>query len=132
MSRVLFHPEAEQIELGRVLECLSDPVRRAIAVMLSDTEQGTRELRCRDFAALGGKTNLTYHFDKLREAGVIRTRLLGTSRYMQLRQQDLEDRFPNLLPAILQAAVRQSRRVRAHRREVNKGAGHPASSARPT
>jgi DNA-binding transcriptional ArsR family regulator len=101
MSRVLFHPTIEQIELVRVLECLSDPIRLAIVAKLAATHGEAQELRCRDFGALGGKSNLTYHFDKLRDAGLVRTRLVGTSRYMQLRRHDLDARLPGLLDAVI-------------------------------
>jgi DNA-binding transcriptional ArsR family regulator len=104
MSRTPFHPTVEQIELSRVLDCLSDPIRLAIVLSLADTTGEVQEMRCRDFHALGGKSNLTYHFDKLRDAGVVRVRLVGTSRYMQLRWDDLEARLPGLLPAILGSA----------------------------
>ncbi|MGE8490644.1 MAG: hypothetical protein ACN6OQ_19995 [Paraburkholderia nemoris] len=41
---------------------------------------------------------------KLRLAGVVSTRLVGTARPSRLREADLEQRFPGLLDAILNAA----------------------------
>jgi hypothetical protein len=34
-----------------------------------------QEMRCGEFNTLGGKSNLAYHFAKLREAGLVRTRI---------------------------------------------------------
>jgi DNA-binding transcriptional ArsR family regulator len=108
MSRALFHPTTEQIELPRMLDCLSDPIRLAIVVKLADTQGASQELRCRDFSALGAKSNLAYHFDKLRDAGLVWTRLAGTNRYMRLRRQDLDARFPGLLDAVINSATRNA------------------------
>jgi DNA-binding transcriptional ArsR family regulator len=105
MSRVLAHPPRDQIQLALVLDCLSDPTRLAIVRHLARSEDGS-ELRCGDFSALSGKSNLAYHFAKLRESGVMQTRSAGTSRLMKLRRDDLEARFPGLLDAVLRAAER--------------------------
>jgi hypothetical protein len=40
----------------------------------------------------------------LREAGVIRQRVEGTTRLNSLRRDDLDDRFPGLLDAVLAGA----------------------------
>ncbi|MGW1682198.1 hypothetical protein [Saccharopolyspora sp. NPDC002376] len=40
----------------------------------------------------------------LRESGIIAQHEQGASRYSELRSNDLENRFPGLLPAILAAA----------------------------
>jgi hypothetical protein len=42
----------------------------------------------------------------LRDAGVIRTRLEGKTRLNSLRIDELERRFPGLLPSVLAAAPR--------------------------
>ena len=104
MSRTPFHPTTEQIQLPTVLDCLGDPIRLAIVSTLAQLPESARELRCNYFNDLGGKTNLTYHFTKLRDAGLVLTRLEGTNRYMQLRGADLEKRFPGLIQVIVQAA----------------------------
>jgi DNA-binding transcriptional ArsR family regulator len=90
-----------------VLDCLSDPTRLAIVRNLARCETDS-ELRCGDFNALSGKSNLAYHFAKLRESGVMQTRSVGTSRLMRLRRDDLEARFPGLLDAVLTAAERDA------------------------
>ena len=107
--RSLPHPQRDQLELALVLDALSDPTRLAIVAQLASE---TDERRCGTFLDLGSKSNLTYHFTKLRSAGVVRIRIDGTARYMALRRADLDARFPGLLDTILAAA-----RAPASRRE---------------
>jgi DNA-binding transcriptional ArsR family regulator len=115
MSRVPLHPTCDQIELPMVLDCLSDPTRLAIVFTLAGNgpghAEGLRELRCGDFNAFSGKSNLAYHFAKLREAGLIETRVVGTTRYQRLRRKDLDARFPGLLDVILKSAARDAERL---------------------
>ncbi len=106
MSRALHHPPAAQLRLTSVLEALGDPVRLAIALRLRER----REERCGAFGDLAGKANLTYHFARLREAGVTRTRAEGPFRWLSLREEDLERRFPGLLDAVLEGARREGAR----------------------
>jgi DNA-binding transcriptional ArsR family regulator len=103
--RFLPHPQRDQLDLALVLDALSDPTRLAIVAQLAADDE---ERRCGTFLDLGSKSNLTYHFVKLRSAGVVRTRIDGTSRYMTLRRADLDARFPGLLDTILAAARRQA------------------------
>src|SRR5262249_17125099 len=101
--RYLPHPTREQIELAAVLEALSDPTRLAIVIALAGPK-ARPELRCNEFLSHGSKTNLTYHFAKLRAAGVTHARAEGTSRLISLRREDLDARFPGMLDSILKAA----------------------------
>ena len=111
MSRTPHHPTREQIELPMVLDCLSDPIRLAIVYQLAQQERVSSELRCGDFNALSGKSNLAYHFAKLRECGLMQTRVVGTSRLMRLRREDLEARFPGLLDAVINSAAKDADRL---------------------
>lgn len=108
MSRAPHHPSREQIELPALLDCLSDPIRLAIVYNLA--KRGER--RCGDFYAFSGKSNLAYHFARLREAGLVLTRLEGTARYMSLRRTDLDARFPGLLDAVIASAAIDAERLR--------------------
>src|SRR5581483_6676100 len=76
MSRPLRHPTRDQLELPVVLDCLSDPIRLAIVYYLAQQERDGAELCCGDFNELSGKSNLAYHFAKLRESGVMQTRIV--------------------------------------------------------
>ncbi|BCH15239.1 MULTISPECIES: helix-turn-helix transcriptional regulator [unclassified Mesorhizobium] len=97
------HPTADQISLPNVLAVLGDPTRLAIVRYLASKEGAP--LNCSQFLDLGSKTNLSYHLAKLREAGVTRTEVVGTSRLITLRRDDLDARFPGLLDSVIAAAV---------------------------
>jgi len=111
MSRVLPYPMREQIALPDVLDCLSDPTRLAIVCSLARHERVAAELCCGDFNELSGKSNLAYHFAKLRAAGIVQTRVVGTNRLMRLRRDDLEARFPGLLDSVIKSAERDAERL---------------------
>jgi DNA-binding transcriptional ArsR family regulator len=98
---VLAHPERDAIELAAVLHALSDPMRLKIVAGLAGGDERT----CKSFGLPVVKSTCTHHFRVLREAGVIRQRLVGTSRLNSLRTEDLEARFPGLVAAVLRAAA---------------------------
>jgi DNA-binding transcriptional ArsR family regulator len=97
----LSHPAPEEIELGAVLHALSDPMRLRIVRALADGQEQT----CKSFDVPVTKSTCTHHFRVLREAGVIRQRLEGTTRMNALRRQELDARFPGLLDAVLRGAA---------------------------
>ena len=97
----LEHPDMETLELAKVLHALSDPQRLGIVRALAEDSSPRR---CGSFDYLGvAKSTLTHHFRVLREAGVIRQERKGTSKFMTLRREDLDARFPELLGAVLDA-----------------------------
>ena len=99
----LAHPTIEQITLHNVLSVLGDPTRLAVVRYLAAREN--TPANCSHFLDFGSKTNLSYHLAKLREAGVTRTEISGTSRLITLRRADLDQRFPGLLDSILAASA---------------------------
>jgi DNA-binding transcriptional ArsR family regulator len=103
MTLPLPHPTADQISLPNVLAVLGDPTRLAIVRYLASKEGVP--LNCSQFLDLGSKTNLSYHLAKLREAGVTRAEVVGTSRLITLRRDDLDARFPGLLDSVIAATV---------------------------
>ena len=111
MARTPLHPSRDQIELPMLLDCLGDPTRLAIVYNLANHENRESELRCGNFLGFGAKSNLAYHFARLRAAGLIQTRVEGTARYMRLRRKDLEARFPGLLDSLLSAVRRDADRL---------------------
>jgi DNA-binding transcriptional ArsR family regulator len=48
------------------------------------------------------KSTMAHHFKTLREAGVTRTIVSGRTHEIQLRREELDDRFPGLVEALLQ------------------------------
>ncbi|CAN5246686.1 helix-turn-helix transcriptional regulator [soil metagenome] len=107
MARAPAQPSRDQIQLPLVLDCLSDPTRLAIVCSLAGHNQNS-DLCCGDFSGFSGKSNLAYHFARLREAGLTLTRLQGTTRYITLRRDDLDALFPGLLDTVIRAATANS------------------------
>src|SRR5205085_3994306 len=96
----LCHPAREEIELAAVLHALSDPMRLRIVAGLAAEDKRT----CGSFDLPVTKSTCTHHFRVLREAGVIRQRLEGTTKLNSLRREDLDALFPGLLDSVLRAA----------------------------
>jgi DNA-binding transcriptional ArsR family regulator len=97
--RRLYQPEREQIALTVVFQALSDQNRLAIVKMVASRGETT----CSDFEVNIAKSTLSHHFRVLREAGLIETRIQGTQRYVSLRTEDMEARFPGLLKVVVTA-----------------------------
>ena len=95
------HPSCGELELSAVLHALSDPARLAIVRRLALGDEPS--CSCGTFDLGLSKATLSHHFRVLREAGVVRTRPEGRKRLLSLREDDLNDRFPGLLDAILSA-----------------------------
>jgi DNA-binding transcriptional ArsR family regulator len=99
------HPARRELELSAVLHALSDPARLEIVRRLATGD----EPHCGTFELGLSKATLSHHFRVLRESGVVRTRPEGRKRLLSLRAEDLEDRFPGLLNAVLAAKCRKHR-----------------------
>ncbi len=95
------HPDAQDLQLSRVMAALSDPLRLAIVRRLAELG----EMPCSGVSDMAAKSKLSYHYRILREAGVTRTRIVGTARLLSLRRDDLDARFPGLLDVVLRAPV---------------------------
>jgi DNA-binding transcriptional ArsR family regulator len=107
--RNLHHPRVEEVSLPDVLHALSDPVRLQIVRALAERE----EQSCSAVESSVSKSTLSHHFKVLREAGLTHTRVNGTHRYVSLRRDELEDRFPGLLRSVLEASRNETQRVAA-------------------
>lgn len=99
-DRIPPEPPATELAFQDVLNALVDPVRRSIIRQLAESG---RDIRCGDFELQVAVSTATHHFNVLRDAGVIHQHYEGTSRMNTLRREDLEHRFPGLLPAYLHA-----------------------------
>jgi DNA-binding transcriptional ArsR family regulator len=97
-ATVLDQPGVTELDVIEVLAALADPVRLQIVRTLA---QDGGERPCGSFGLPVGKSTSTHHFRVLREAGVITQRRVGTMRLTRLRGQELEERFPGLLRAVL-------------------------------
>jgi DNA-binding transcriptional ArsR family regulator len=92
------HPEAAALDLATILRTVGDPLRLQIVRLLADGA----ERNCGPLTTELGLPISTgsYHLKLLREAGVTRTRSEGTQRFISLRRDDLEARFPGLLDVL--------------------------------
>ena len=98
--RPIYHPAKSDLSLAGVLYALGDPVRLEIVKRLADSPG----LPCAAIEVTVAKSTLSHHFKILREAGVISCQKQGTQHLNTLRIEDLSDRFPGLLEAVLQSA----------------------------
>jgi DNA-binding transcriptional ArsR family regulator len=98
-------PGRGDLDLPGVLAALADRGRlisvRALAV--------TGEANCSAIVELTGlgvsKSTMSHHLRVLRQAGITHTRVAGAHRYVSLRREDLEARFPGLLEAVISVAM---------------------------
>jgi DNA-binding transcriptional ArsR family regulator len=97
-------PSPAAIDGMTVLQALSDPVRLEIVRQLAGCS-GAGELRCGQIELRVTKSTASHHFKTLFEAGIVAEREQGTSKYMRLRRDELEERFPGLLDSVLRATA---------------------------
>ncbi len=97
-SRPVYEPELEDVPVLAVLQALADPTRLEIVRGLA--EAGDERL-CGSFAPGLAKATRSHHFKVLREAGLTRTRVDGTARYVRLRTEELRRAYPGLLDSVL-------------------------------
>jgi DNA-binding transcriptional ArsR family regulator len=94
------HPPIENFTLSGVLYALSDPARLSIVQSLACKG----EQPCGALSLPVAKSTASHHFRVLREAGLIQMRAEGTQFINSLRREELEQRFPGLLEAVLKAS----------------------------
>jgi DNA-binding transcriptional ArsR family regulator len=108
--RPLFHPSLEDITVEGILHALSDPVRAAI---YADIVAQECSHSCSMFLTVSDKaipkSTLSQHFRALREAGLIRGERRGVEMHNTSRCAEIEERFPGLLRAIVNAHTIQSK-----------------------
>jgi DNA-binding transcriptional ArsR family regulator len=106
--RPLFHPQIEDVRLEAMLHALSDPARVAIFTRIA-AENCPQT--CTALAAVAEQTipksTLSHHFKVLREAGLIRSERHGVEMRNTARCAEVNERFPGLLSALLEAYRRQ-------------------------
>ena len=101
----LEQPLVDDIRLADVMQALGDPTRLEIVRLL----HADGERQCGSFDLGVSKATRSHHFRVLRESGVTHTRLEGTARFIRLRADDLDQKFPGLLSAIVVATSHDSR-----------------------
>jgi DNA-binding transcriptional ArsR family regulator len=108
--RPMQHPALEDISLEGILYALSDPVRAYIYATIA---AAAHPQTCSAFLEVDSrplpKSTLSQHFKVLREAGLIRSERHGVELRNTTRCDEINRRFPGLMPAITAAYRAQSR-----------------------
>src|SRR5215831_18142009 len=90
-------PAREDLDLPTVLAALADPARLATVRTLAAAREESCARLLEESRLDCSKSTMSHHLRVLREAGLTRTRVEGTRRYVSLRREDLQLRFPGLL-----------------------------------
>ncbi len=106
--RTIAHPDLAQVMLQQVMEALVDPVRRMV---ISQLARKGESMSCGTFETPVSTSTLTHHFNVLREAGVIRQYYVGVTKMNTLRADEIEERFPGLLEAVIMACEAEASSV---------------------
>lgn len=117
--RPLVHPAIDDVTVEAILHALSDPVRVAIYAQLASSSGSTM---CSRFLQVSDrripKSTLSQHFRALREAGLVRSERHGVQMRNVSRCAEIEERFPGLIAAILNAhSVQNASRSGAPKRK---------------
>jgi DNA-binding transcriptional ArsR family regulator len=106
--RLLTHPPASDITVEGILHALADPIRAQIFVEIA---RANCPKTCSTFLEVSEKSvpksTLSQHFKVLREAGLIRSERKGVEMYNMSRCEDLDERFGELIRAIITAYTKQ-------------------------
>jgi DNA-binding transcriptional ArsR family regulator len=100
----LASPSLETVDGIAVIQALSDPVRLEIVRQLAGCPD-SGDLKCGQIELPVTKSTASHHFKILRAAGIVSEREQGTSKYMRLRRDELDERFPGLLDSVLRATA---------------------------
>ncbi len=102
--RPLYHPSVQDLTVEGILYALSDPVRVQIFASIAGSECAKT---CSNFLMMDNrklpKSTLSQHFKVLREAGLIRSERKGVEMHNTTRCEEIQKRFGNLLPTIVEA-----------------------------
>ncbi|WP_344858571.1 helix-turn-helix transcriptional regulator [Planomonospora alba] len=108
-TRILEHPDVEEIRLEAVLHALAEPARLEVVRFLAEVG---REVACSEIDLAVSKSTGTHHYRVLREAGVINQVYRGTAKLNSLRRAELDALFPGLIDSVIAAADRERARPR--------------------
>ncbi len=95
-------PDLAMVDVATILHALADPVRLAIVRQVDALGPGG-ELGCGDIDVPVGKSTCSHHLKNLAASGVTAEREEGTRKYIRLRRDELDRRFPGLVDSILGA-----------------------------
>jgi DNA-binding transcriptional ArsR family regulator len=94
-------PDLAAIDVATLLQALSDPVRLEIVRQLDAAS--SEELSCGQLQLPVGKSTCSHHLKVLLHSGVTAEREEGTRKYIRLRRDELDGRFPGVIGSVLGA-----------------------------
>ena len=97
--------DLETVDVLTVLQALSDPVRLEMVRQLAASAEAGG-LMCGQVSVPVAKSTMSHHLKTLARAGITAEREAGTCKYITLRRDELDRRFPGLLDSVLQAVGR--------------------------
>jgi DNA-binding transcriptional ArsR family regulator len=93
------HPTLANVPLTAIVQALGDPIRLNIVRTVLANPGST----CGELCDQTSKSLLSHHIKVLREAGILRMEPEGVRRRLTIRAEELEERAPGLLDAVLNA-----------------------------
>ena len=118
-------------DLVSVLQALADPVRLEMVRQLAACTEGSG-LACGQIELEVTKSTASHHLKALRAAGITAEREEGVRKFVWLRREELERRFPGLLDAVLSAATAGARVRSAEAAAAAGGSSAAPRSGSPT
>lgn len=111
--RPLMHPSVDDISVEGIMHALSDPMRVQIFLGIAYAQCAQT---CSTFLEVSDQTipksTLSQHFKALRESGLIHSERKGVEIHNSSRCEEIDQRFPGLITAIINAHKIQSERKR--------------------
>jgi len=102
--RQIKHPTIDQVELTDIMYALADPTRLEIVTLLA---KAGRKLTCGEIDLNRPKSSMSHHFKILRSAGLVETLIEGTEHMNSLRLEEIEQKYPGVLNAVINAAIKE-------------------------
>ena len=100
-TEVACEPDLGAVDIASLLQALADPVRLTIVRQLD--QAGPDGLSCGQLDIPVGKSTCSHHLKVLLHAGVTAEREEGTRKYVRLRRDELDQRFPGVVGSVLGA-----------------------------
>jgi DNA-binding transcriptional ArsR family regulator len=96
------YPDLTEIDVVDVLQALADPVRLGMVRQLAGCGEGD-ELSCGQIEVAVAKSTASHHLKVLLRSGLTVEREQGTRKFIRLRRQEIDARFPGLLASVLRS-----------------------------
>jgi len=106
--RKIQHPNIDQVELTDIMYALADPTRLEIVALLANAG---KQMTCGEINLNRPKSSMSHHFKILRAAGLVETLIEGTEHMNSLRVEEIEQKFPGVLNAVIKAIAKDTKEI---------------------